>query len=168
MEGMQVELKHVREEARALSTTLTRFTSQTPRMDDILEMRERLGNLEPLAPHVSSLQASFAEAKDTSVLLKQLIKSLEDRCNKTDSGIASLGATISNTVNPSIAKVGHEMSVLDADVARLSAALNGLKDSVQAQATSNADRWDSYKRNIEDKLSQQQDSTKSSLQSYGL
>lgn len=163
-----MELKHVREEGRGLSATLTRFTSQTPRMDDILELRERMSNFEPLVPQVSSLQSAFSESKDTSALLKQLIKSLEDRCGKTEDVIAGINNTISSTINPVIAKQGHELSVLDADVARLSSALNGLKDAVQAQTNSHADRWDSYKRNIEEKLSQQQDSTKSSLQGYSL
>lgn len=163
-----MELKHVREEARSLSATLTRFTSQTPRMDDILEMRERLSNVEPLAPQVSSLQSAFSESKDTSTLLKQLIKSLEEKCSKADDGIAAINTTISDSINPSVAKLGHELSVLDADVARLSSALNGLKDTVQTQATANADKWEGYKRNIGEKLAQQQDSTKLSMQNYNL
>lgn len=163
LDGVQVELKHTREELRGLSATMTRFTSQTPRMDDVLELRDRVSNVEPLTALVSSLQTALAESKESSSLLKQLIKANEDRCARAADNINSINTQINTVIIPNSSKQEHTLSTLEDTLKRNAQEIKKLEESVATEHCKNLEKWDANRVHLEEKFNKVDESFKSSL-----
>ena len=143
---------------------MTRFSTQTPRMDDIMELRERLAHCEPLVHQVSSIRSAFDEGKETSSVVKQLVKSLEDRAAKLEEGLQTIGTTVNINMQQDVSKQGREITAVESDLQRVHTVINSMKETAQHQNTASIEKWDSYKKNIEDKFVMQHDNHKASLQ----
>ena len=163
LEGVQVELKHTREELRGLSATMTRFTSQTPRMDDVLELRERVSNVEPLTSLVSSLQTSLSENKENNSLLKQLIKANEDRCVRADESISNINTQINTSMLPNIAKQEHGLSTLEGENRRNLHEIEKIEEAVGSLSVNSVEKWDTNRVHLEEKFNKVDESFKNSL-----
>lgn len=100
----------MREEARELSSQLNRLVAQSPRADDLAELRERLLHVEPCTAQVAALASTVTEHKTSLQETRAAVKALEEGVRRVEDAARS-----------SIADARKEMVTAKAFAERLSA-----------------------------------------------